>query len=297
MLNIPVSNELKFTNSILIKDNFKLDNFINKFQLNNSIFVFDFDWTITKKWKYNSFSPIDFSPNDTNWDMEKIKNYYLPIEQSRWYDDLKNHLSEKDKNLILNNNLSFSDFYEQKMNEWWKLTMDYAIEYWVNISHMEDFFKEVTFRDSMKELIKKLLEKNIDVMIVSAWVKNFIDNFMQLNWFDLSNNKLHILWNEFIVDNNWNFKDYNKWNLITCLTKKHIDYEKYWVNHKDFAVQFWDSIWDFHMVNDHFDENKILTIWFTNWDEKKKWLFSETFDLTYTGNNDWVTNLIKFFNI
>ena len=145
----------------------------------------------------------------------------------------------------------------------------------------------------MRTFLESLYSKQFEVLIVSAGVKNYIVNFFTYHWFDMA--RMNIVWNEFETDDGWKAIGYDK-NLITAYTKQHLDYKQYWISDKEFAIQFWDSLWDAHIVNDHFKKENILTVWITGGDTWRDKSFCELFDIvleTEDGEIDEILKLLK----
>jgi 2-hydroxy-3-keto-5-methylthiopentenyl-1-phosphate phosphatase len=96
------------------------------------------------------------------------------------------------------------------------------VKFHINIDNY--CIKDVDFRPGMKSFLEQLLNVHNDVLVVSAGVKNYINNFFSYHDFALPD--LHIIANEFITDNDGNAIGYDK-NLITSFTKQHLDYTDY----------------------------------------------------------------------
>lgn len=270
----------------------KVDNFLGNYLLEDTIFVFDFDWTITlKSGEGSSFAPISNSKTKA-WDyMSFIDSYYIKIEKSSNFEDLEDHLMDHDK-LLAKSWLCFKDFQDIMMQQWWDLTMLVWIKFNIDVDNYD--VSKVEFRLWVRAFLEFLLKNNLEFLVVSAWVKNYIDNFFRVNNFDTQ--RMHIIANEFITDNQGRAISYDK-NLITAFTKQHLNYTSYNLDKKTYAFQFGDSLWDAHIVNDYFEETNLIKIWFTNGDLWKEEVFLKHFDIVFTGKDEWIEEFIKLLNI
>ena len=146
----------------------------------------------------------------------------------------------------------------------------------------------------MKDFLQTVIQKDFSLLIASAWVQNFIDKFFTFHGFDI--NAMHIVANEFTLDSDWKAIWYDK-DLITPFTKQHIDYTKYNLSKKQYAIQIWDSLWDAHIVNDHFEEENLLSVWFSHWDISRKESFEKTFDIVFDRKDEGIGELMELLNI
>lgn len=167
-----------------------------------------------------------------------------------------------------------------------------AVKFNISFENLE--VHKMKMRAWMSAFLQTLIQKNYSLLIASAWVQNFIEQFFVYHHFDIK--KMHIVANEFILDESQKAVWYNK-KLITPFTKQHIDYTEYNLGKKKYAIQIWDSLWDAHIVNDHFEERNLLKIWFTHWDTRRLESFSQKFDIVMEQKDEGVGELMELLNI
>lgn len=285
-------NTLLQRNDLIITNQEKLKIFLKNIDLKETLFVFDFDWTITKKWQYSSFLPINKPLNvwEEYYNYKKIiNNYYQTIEFAHWFDEVFNMLENNDK-LLARSWITYDDFKWMMMDRWFWEVMKIATILKNDLSSID--YSLVEFKPNAKDILNEIMSKELDLLVVSAWIKNFITWFFDYHNID---NKAKIIWNEFYLDDKWIIKDYNK-NIITTFTKHKIDYQNTWINTKKFAIQAWDSIWDSNIVKRHFNPENLLSIWFLNDDIKSLQHYKNHFDIILTKNDssfDFIKHLIN----
>ncbi len=261
----------------------KLNSFLSTFSLDESVWVFDFDGTLIHKW-FNSFAPIDHCDLDSEWVLVAMKQYMICIENSRSYEELESSLISEDlilpqAALRMKEQLDFESFKNKQMNHWWDFTMKKAVERSVPMATFD--LTDLSWRPWAKKLIQDLLERKVQVLIISSGIGNLIRYAIQASGFDLDHPCLHIKSNDFITDKNGFCSDYDP-DLITPFTKMHVDYHKYGISDKKFAIQAGDSLGDAHMVTEHFEPSTLINIGFTNGKEYKNNTFPDVFDVVFT---------------
>ncbi len=269
----------------------KVKSFLERVNFKDTVFVLDFDGTITTSWDAGSFSPIAKTDSSAREYMDTISSYYYPVEKASSLDEIIDTLKEHDK-ILAESGISFYDFRDILMQQRWDLTMLVWVKFNLNIDNYS--VKEWEFRKWMKDLLNYLYDNNLDYLVISAGVKNYIKNFFIHHWFKID--RMHIVGNEFITDDGWKAIWYDK-ELITPFTKQHLDYREYSIWTKEFAIQFWDSLWDAHIVNDSFDEKNILTIWITSGDDSRLKGFCDTFDIVLDEADWWVKAILELLEI
>lgn len=277
---------------ILVDEN-KVRKFLTNVDFKQTLFVFDFDWTLTKKWQYSSFLPINTPSNawEKYFEYKKIINkYYQTIEFAHWFEEVINNLEPNDK-LLAQSWIIYDDFKWIMMDRWFWEVMKIATIFKNDLSKID--YSLVEFRDNAKDVLNDILKKELDLLIVSAWIKNFITWFFDYHNID---NKAKIIWNEFYLDEFWIISDYNK-NIITTFTKHNIDYKNAWINQKNFAIQMWDTIWDSNIVKKHFKQENLLNIWFLNDDIWRLKHFERNFDIILTKQNSSLEFLNHIINL
>ena len=270
-------------NDLILSDEIFIEDFLDRFEIQESVRVFDFDGTLIHKW-FNSFAPIDYAWADSKGELAFMKRYMICIENSTSYDDLHEALLEESVSLPLETQnlckeLTFEQLKDHQMNHWRDYTMQKWVERKIPMSTFD--LTDLAWRPWAKELVQKLLDNKVQVLIISSWIWNLIRHAVSESWFDLDHPFLHIKSNDFIVDENWLAVWYDK-DLITPFTKKHVDYHKYGIEEKKYAIQVWDSLGDAYMISDHFPRENILNVWFTNAKAIKEKLFPKEFDVVLT---------------
>ncbi len=280
-----------YTIDMLIVNENKLENFLKRMSLESTIFVLDFDGTVTTSQDAGSFSPIAKTQGGIRKYMDEISDYYHPVEKASSFEDISGILSPIDKSLA-KSGISFYDFRDILMQQWWDLTMLVWVKFKMDIRNYAIDKKNI--REGMNTFLHYLEDNNLDFLIISAGIKNYIQKYFSHLWFDAQ--RVNIVANEFIADEDWRAIWYKR-DLITAFTKQHLDYTQYNLEKKDFAIQFGDSLWDAHIVNDHFKEENILTIGFTNWDKWRYKSFTETFDIVLEEQDEGIEKLLKLLAI
>jgi len=237
------------------------DIFIKEISPESTLWVFDFDATITTH-GYDSFMPI--KEKDTFHEITALNKRMMCIYNTSSYEELEKTLEEN--TLTLPNEIvakkelqTFEQFKEEQMNYWREITMKKWVERKLNISEFDH--KKFTERTWALSLIKKLLSLQYSVLILSAWVKNVIDHTLIQRWIDYSSPYLTVLGNKFHINEEWTAIGYDN-NFITNLNKSSTNYRTLWIPEKKRAIQLWDSHTDAHMVDKHFDREFLLNIWF-----------------------------------
>ena len=269
----------------------KVESFLERMNFKETIFVLDFDWTITTTWDWGSFSPINRGKNAPIDFMKALGEYYYPIEKASKFSEIKDSLEGLDF-ILADSWISFEDFRHIMMSRRWNTTMMIAVKYHLDIDNFS--VEEWEFREWMEWFLHYLSDNSRDYLIVSAWIKNYIKNFFIHHWFRID--RMHIVGNEFMTDNQWKAIGYDK-NLITPFTKQHLDYREHNIWKKQFAIQFWDSLWDARIINDHFEGKNVLSIWITSWDESRYESFCELFDIVLETKEEGINEVLKLLKI
>lgn len=286
-------NALLAREDIILPNPKKVWDFLNNYILEDTIFVFDFDGTLTKKWQFSSFMPVNL-PSNVNKEFyeykQVINKYYQKIEFSHSFEEIIDDLDYKDK-LLAKSWLSYESFKHLMMERWFKEVMDLWLLLKNDLSNID--YSKVEFRQSAPDILNNLKNKNAEILIVSAWIKNFITGYFD---FHKVADWIKVIWNEFMLDNLWIVSGYNK-EIITTFTKHNIDYKKHWIPDKKFAMQFWDTIWDSNIVAKHFHRDNLLNIWFLNWDIDSLDQFSNKFDIVLKNKESWLDFLSEIIDL
>ncbi|MDP5039127.1 MAG: hypothetical protein NWP80_01635 [Candidatus Gracilibacteria bacterium] len=268
-------NSLLSRKDIFLPNPKKVGDFLNNYILEDTIFVFDFDGTLTKKGEHSSFMPVNL-PTNVNpefYEYKKVINkYYQKIEFSHSFEEIIDDLDYKDK-LLAKSGLSYESFKHLMMEKWFKEVMDLGLLLKNDLSNID--YSKVHFRENASDVLNNLKNKNAEILIVSAGIKNFITGYFD---FHKVVNGIKIIGNEFMLDNLGIVNDYNK-EIITTFTKHNIDYKKHGIPEKKFAMQFGDTIGDSNIVAKHFHRDNLLNIGFLNGDIDSLDQFSNKFDI------------------
>ena len=133
----------------------------------DSIYVLtDFDRTITVGNSDSSWSILsksDMVPKEYVNERQEFYNYYRPYEIDETLDyDTKNHL----------------------MTEWWNKHIGLFIKYKMSeevINEAARNLRVMAFRDGAKEFLENMRDRGIPVIIISAGIGNFIEQFLIKN--------------------------------------------------------------------------------------------------------------------
>lgn len=157
---------------------------------------------------------------------------------------------------------------EQKkplIREWWLGHLSLLLKYQITKSQVDQvvlnpiFFQ---FRPWVKDFFESTKKLWIPVIIVSAWIWNFIEQMLEINWIDMSNVSIEA-----------NFLTYDENGIINWIDKEHVIHVCNKDDHilKDKSQQLiWSRtdlivMWDgFHdtKIADLFDYDNLLRIWF-----------------------------------
>lgn len=201
--------------------------------LNNVYIVADFDRTITtgnSKTSWSILANSDLVPDSYIKERNDLFNYYRPIEIDETIDSNK-------KNILV--------------KEWFQK----HIELFVKYKMTEEIFKiaainlsMLDFRPGAKEFLEFLHKNSIPLIIISAGIGNFIEEFFNANncYFNniyVSSNKI-IFKNGIAVgveDNIIHSLNKNEISLPSCITKN--------LKNKSQVILLGDQLSDLNMVN------------------------------------------------
>ena len=133
------------------------------FKDNNFFVVLDFDKTITTRDSANSWAVFNnekYFCEGAHNEIESLSAYYVPIEINY---DLP--LEERKEKVI--------EWYTRNINVFFRYNLTEEILY----NCIED--SNLEFRDGIKELLEYCHDNNIYVIIVSAGIKNVIEEFLE----------------------------------------------------------------------------------------------------------------------
>ncbi len=252
---------------------------INKWN-NNYYIVTDFDRTITAGDSESSWGTLSKSnsvPKEYVEERQKLYNKYRPIEI-----DLTLDYETKNKLMI----------------EWWTNHINLFIKYKLQESVIKNTAQNpnmMKFRDGAQEFLKKMHDKNIPIIIISAGIGNFIKEFL------IQNNALYD--NIYIVANFIKFENGIATgisnNIIHSLNKNDISIPnevKDLIKDKENIVLLGDGIDDIKMVSED-KKDPTLKIGFLNANTEKDFNeYMKAFDVV-GHNNASFNELMNTFNI
>lgn len=252
---------------------------INKWN-NNYYIVTDFDRTITAGDSESSWGTLSKSnsvPKEYVEERQKLYNKYRPIEI-----DLTLDYETKNKLMI----------------EWWTNHINLFIKYKLKESVIKNTAQNpnmMKFRDGAQEFLKKMHDKNIPIIIISAGIGNFIKEFL------IQNNALYD--NIYIVANFIKFENGIATgisnNIIHSLNKNDISIPnevKDLIKDKENIVLLGDGIDDIKMVSED-KKDTTLKIGFLNANTEKDFNeYMKAFDVV-GHNNASFNELMDTFNI
>lgn len=238
--------------------------------------LIDFDRTITvgnSESSWGVLSKSNLVPKEYVKERQALYSYYRPFEIDEKLDyDTKNKL----------------------MIEWWNKHINLLIKYRLSESIINETAKNLTvmsFRDGAEEFFKNMNDRNIPVIIISAGIGNFIEQFLIKNdcYFD----------NIYIISNFIKFENGIAVgvceNVIHSLNKNEVALPQ---NIKDLIkdrtniILLGDSISDIKMAREE-DRESALKIGFLDENiEENKPYFEKSFDIVCTDN----TTYTELFN-
>ena len=238
----------------------------------NSIHVLtDFDRTITVGNSESSWSILSKSNLVTReyvLERQDLFNYYRPIEL--------------DESLEFNtkNNL---------MIEWWNKHISLFIKYQLSEEVVNDAarnLRTMAFRDGAMEFLENMKKRNIPVIIISAGIGNFIEQFLIKNQCNFDN--IYIIAN-FIKFKNGIAVGVSD-NIIHSLNKNEVSLPQdiqALITDRPNVILLGDSVSDIKMVSEEKRE-KALKIGFLEENiEANKLIFDSKFDVVCTDNTSF----------
>jgi len=254
---------------IYIDDQIK--NKVNSLNHDKLYVVADFDRTITVNSSDNSWGILEksnFVCEEYTKESEKLYNYYYPIEFDFSMDPVI-----KDK----------------LMYEWWSSVISLFVKYGLReevVNNATSNISVMQFRDGGKQFLESMYEKNIPVIIISAGIGNFIEQFLKYN--------NCLFENIYIISNFIKFKDgvaVGIGNDIIHSQNKNIvslspDIINKVIDRKDILL-LGDNLADVKMVSQD-KRDKTIRIGFLDSDiEKNMEDFKKKFDVVCTDNKSF----------
>ena len=237
---------------------------IKKFKdLNNLYVVADFDRTITDSSSKTSLAVLansNIAPKEYIEERNKLHNYYRPIE--------------------IDPNIPFDEKYTL-MEEWFKKHFELLVKYKTKESDYSDALIDsnvMSFRNGAKEFMEFLHKNNIPLIIISAGIGNFIENFLKYN--NCLYDNIHIISNKIIFNNGIAIGVDNK--IIHSLNKNEMSLPQdilNKINNKNNVILLGDQIGDLLMVDKNTDK-ELIAIGFLNDDTKDNLeIMNNSFDI------------------
>ena len=233
--------------------------------------VTDFDRTITVGNSESSWSVLSKSelvPKEYVKERQEFYNYYRPYEIDETLDyETKNKL----------------------MIEWWNKHINLFIKYKLKESVINDAARNLrvmSFREGPKEFLESMRDRNIPVIIISAGIGNFIEQFLIKNNCNFDN--------IYIISNFIKFKDGIAVgvceNVIHSLNKNEVSLPndvKEMIKDRPNIILLGDSISDIRMVKEEDREDTLKIGFLEEKIEENKIYFKKSFDVVATNNTTY----------
>ncbi len=232
----------------------------------------DFDRTITVGNSDSSWSILSKSnlvPKKYVLERQELFNYYRPIEIDETLDyETKNRL----------------------MTEWWNKHINLFIKYKLSetvINEAAKNLRAMSFREGAKEFLENMKSRNIPIIIISAGIGNFIEQFLIKN--DCNFDNIHIISN-FIKFENRIAIGISE-NVIHSLNKNEVsipDEIREMIKYRKNIILLGDSISDIKMVS---KQNRACALKIGFLEEKateNMKYFEEHFDVVCTDNTSYI---------
>lgn len=186
---------------------------------------------------------------------------------------------------------------KEKMNEWWMKHLNLFIEFKLRESLIEQIVSDpdlMSFRDGAKEFLKLCKTRKIPIIIISAGIGNFIEQFLRYN------NCLHD--NIMIIANFINFENgvaagFTR-NIIHPLNKDEHEVPqkiKEVIQKRPYTLMMGDGIDDIKMILED-NKDKSLKVGFLEKEvDKNLGEYKENFDIVCV-NNSSLRNVISVMN-
>lgn len=239
---------------------------------NNTYILTDFDRTLTLGGSITSWSVLAKSnevPKEYVEERQKYYDEYRPIE--------------------INETLDY-DFKNEKMKEWWKkhiaLFVKYKLKEEVILKACRDY-RIMSFRDGAKDFLKKCFENNVPIIIISAGIGNFIEEFLKQHNCNYPN--IYIVSNFIKFENGVAVGIYHN-NIIHSLNKNEVsmpqEVKKVIENRKN-EIVLGDQVGDIKM-SEFSKREKALKIGFLEENvEQNEDIYKKSFDIVLTNNGSF----------
>jgi len=246
-------------------------NKINAWNDNSIHILTDFDRTITVGNSNSSWSILsksDLVPKEYVTERQELYDYYRPYEIDESLDyDTKNKL----------------------MIEWWNKHIGLFIKYRLKESVINEAARNLrvmAFRDGAKEFLENMRDRNIPIIIISAGIGNFIEQFLIKNNCNFDN--------IYIVSNFIKFEDGIAVgvceNVIHSLNKNEVALPnniKEIIKHRPNIILLGDSVSDVKMAKEEDRESALKIGFLEEKIEENKSFFENSFDVICTDNTTY----------
>ena len=238
----------------------------------DSIYVLtDFDRTITvgnSESSWSILSKSDMVPKEYVEERQAFFNYYRPYEIDETLDyDTKNRL----------------------MTEWWNKHIGLFVKYQLSEEVINDAARNLrvmAFRDGAREFLHSMRDRNIPVIIISAGIGNFIEQFLIKN--DCNYDNIFVVSN-FIKFENGIAVGVSD-NIIHSMNKNEVslpDEIKELIKNRSNVILLGDSISDIRMAKEEARENALKVGFLEEKVEENRPYFEKEFDVVCTDNTGY----------
>lgn len=244
---------------------------LSKFNNKNTYILTDFDRTITVGGSNSSWSILSKSnkvPKEYVEERQKLYEHYRPIE-------IDETLEYEVKNTL--------------MSEWWAKHINLFIKYKLEKKVVDEAAKDLhvmEFRKGAKEFLESLNERKIPVIIISAGIGNFIEQFLIKNNCNFEN--IYIVSNFIKFENEVAVGICE--NIIHSLNKNEVSIPfevKEKLKGRDNAILLGDNIADIKMISEEKKENAFKIGFLEEKIEENKEKYINEFDLVCTENSNF----------
>lgn len=249
----------------------KLKEKLSKFNNDNTYILTDFDRTITVGGSNSSWSILSKSnkvPKEYVEERQKLYEYYRPIE-------IDENLEYETKNSL--------------MSEWWSKHINLFIKYKLEKKVVDEAAKDLhamEFREGAKEFLESLNKRKIPVIIISAGIGNFIEQFLIKNNCNFDN--IYIVSNFIKFENEVAVGICE--NIIHSLNKNEVSIPlevKEKLNGRENVILLGDNISDIKMISEEKKENAFKIGFLEEKIEENKEKYIDEFDLVCTDNSNF----------
>jgi len=243
---------------------------VNSIKYDNLYIVTDFDRTITvgSSSTWSILSKNNLMPKEYIDERQKLYDYYRPIE--------------------IDNNLDF-ETKNKLMSEWWNKHISLLVKYQISEEVIKSATKDLRvmdFRTGAKKFLEKMYIKKVPVIIISAGIGNFIQQFLSQN--NCNFNNIYIVAN-FVKFENGIATGVSE-NIIHSLNKNEISLPKN-VLHKIIGrkkiILLGDALSDINMVSSDKRDDTIRIGFLEEQVEENLENFKQEFDIVCTDKTSY----------